>query len=33
VADNDRAYHTQWRRLAPRGRMLEFGATAAPDRP
>ena len=33
VADNDRAYHTQWRRLAPRGRMLEFGPMSAPDRP
>ncbi len=33
VADNDRAYHTQWRRLAPRGRMLEFGARPAPDGP
>ncbi|MCP4497126.1 MAG: hypothetical protein GY825_10145 [Phycisphaeraceae bacterium] len=33
VADNDRAYHTQWRRLAPRGRMLEFGPQPAPDRP
>ncbi|MDG2021898.1 MAG: metallophosphoesterase [Phycisphaerales bacterium] len=25
LADNDRSYHTQWRRLAPRGAMLEFG--------
>lgn len=33
VADNDRAYHTQWRRLAPRGRMLEFGPLPAPGRP
>ncbi len=23
VADNDRTYHTQWRRLSPSGRMLE----------
>ena len=25
LADNDRTYHTQWRRLAPPGTMLEFG--------
>ena len=33
VADNDRAYHSQWRRLAPRGRMLEFDPMSAPDGP
>jgi hypothetical protein len=33
VADNDRAYHSQWRRLAPRGRMLEFGPMSAPGGP
>ncbi|RPG17609.1 MAG: hypothetical protein CBB69_007150 [Phycisphaera sp. TMED9] len=27
LADNDRSYHTQWRRLAPRGAMLEFPAS------
>ena len=25
LADNDRTYHTQWRRVAPPGAMLEFG--------
>jgi hypothetical protein len=33
VADNDRAYHSQWRRLAPRGRMLEFDPMSAPGGP
>ena len=33
VADNDRAYHSQWRRLAPRGRMLEFDGVSGAARP
>lgn len=27
LADNDRTYHTQWRRVAPPGSMLEFGSS------
>lgn len=28
LADNDRTYHTQWRRLAPRGAAVELGTPA-----
>jgi hypothetical protein len=33
LADNDRTYHTQWRRLAPPGAMLEFGTSKPTSQP